>query len=108
MSSKYNRSNFIDTTNETGTLQYDFLNNSFSKFKFSRKTSPYRIAADDINPRMISLKVYGTYDYWWIILAYNNILDVYTEIVPGNLIEIPDIRDIEDFYNFNKKVTKHL
>ena len=62
---------------------------------------------DDVqNPDLLSLKIYGKQDYWWILCKINNIQDVWNDIKPGDIIIVPDISDIEDFYTRIKKKKK--
>jgi len=54
--------------------------------------------SDVMRPDLISYAVYGTVDYWWIILFVNDIDDPLTEIVAGDVLTIPNIADIYNFY----------
>lgn len=115
MANLFNRSNFIKTVNG----EKDFLLNSFSKFVWKRPFKNYRLVYEDyMRPDLISQKNYGTIDYWWIILLVNpTIEDIWndmaitidqetdypTALIPGEMISIPSILDIQDFYSFNKK-----
>jgi hypothetical protein len=38
---------------------------------------------------LISDAFYGDARYWWVIAQYNNILDPYSEIVPGLCLVVP-------------------
>lgn len=40
-------------------------------------------------PEYISQMVYGTTAYRWVVLQYNTILDINTELVPGAVIRLP-------------------
>ncbi len=40
-------------------------------------------------PDLLSYKAYGTTNYTWLILQYNNILDINTEFVVGKTYVIP-------------------
>ena len=40
-------------------------------------------------PDLLSYDVYGTPSYMWVILQYNNILDINTEFVEGASIVLP-------------------
>ena len=45
----------------------------------------------------ISFKHYNTYKLWWLICKFNNIVNPFTQLIPGSYIKIPKesfVRDI--------------
>lgn len=59
----------------------------------------YRVEdADLMRPDMISFKSYGTVSYWWLILFVNGVHDPFFDLVVSQLLDIPQIYDIYDFY----------
>ena len=42
-------------------------------------------------PDLISFKVYGTPDFWWVICAANKIIDPFEQLIAGKQIIIPII-----------------
>jgi hypothetical protein len=102
--SRFNRTNFypkvviensdgIDVNiNEFGNSYYDQF------FEIKRELTLYTIKQEDIQrPDLISFKIYGTDQYWWILMKYNQIADIWNEIVEGNIIYAPNVLDITDF-----------
>ena len=84
-----------------GIEQLDFLYNSLSDFVMEYSPGYYRVVTIDcMRPDFISYKVYGTVDFWWIILLVNGIEDPFTDLVEGMILEIPNKLDI---YKFQKK-----
>ena len=57
-------------------------------------------------PDLISHFVYENVDFWWIILEHNNIVDPYSELYTGRLLDIPSINDYYDFYNQFSRVKR--
>lgn len=118
--SNFNRSNFIKTVDG----EKDFLLNTFQFFKFKRAFTKYRLQVEDyMRPDLISKKVFGTNEYWWIILKVNpEFEDIWNDYVisdeievtapdaykVGELINIPNLLDIQEFYSFNKKTIDKL
>jgi hypothetical protein len=99
------RTNFYKTVTvvdgQTGELipQYDFLHNSLSNFVMNYNPQYYTVNEADIyRPDMISFKVYNTVVYWWLICYVNEIHDPYSDIYVGQLLIIPNILDIYDFF----------
>jgi len=43
------------------------------------------------------MEIYNNFQYWWIIMLYNNILKI-DELVSGLTLSYPDINDLEDLY----------
>lgn len=42
-------------------------------------------------PDKISFDVYGRTDLVWLVLDYNNIVDINTELIPGTWIKVPSV-----------------
>lgn len=93
------RTNFFNITTVNGNPEYDYLYNSLSRFTMSYPVSYYQIVeADVMRPDIISYKVYGVVDYWWIILYVNDIESPLTDMTSGTIIQIPNVLDIYNFY----------
>jgi hypothetical protein len=93
----------------------DFLSNiemtkgfGLAEYEKNGITFPtYTIIGTDINRvDIISLKVYGRTDYWWMLMRVNNILDPFNDLYIGQVLKTPPINMIEDFYNKAKTATK--
>ena len=46
-------------------------------------------AGMDGRPDLLSFKLYGTPDYWWLICAANKIIDPFEQLTAGKQIIIP-------------------
>jgi hypothetical protein len=103
--SRWNRTNFYDKSEVDGRLEPDFISNYYNKyFKINRPVQFYTISRDDIQrPDLISIRTLGDQKYWWIIAKYNQIDDVWNDLIPGDVIKIPNIQDIEEFFVVAKK-----
>lgn len=113
-------SKFIKTVNG----EKDFLLTSFQFYKFKRPFTQYRLQYDDyLRPDSISRKVYGSDEYWWIILKVNpEFEDIWNDFVVdedsevifpdafkiGMMINIPSILDIQEYFTFNKQQLEKL
>jgi Base plate wedge protein 53 len=96
-----NRTDFFNIITVNGNKEYDYLYNSLSGFVMNYPISYYQITESDVmRPDLISYKIYGTVDYWWLILFVNDIQDPLNDIKSGTIIKIPSILDI---YAFAKK-----
>jgi len=104
--SRWNRTNFVKTEVIDDKLYYHFINDYFDTcFVYNNEVQYYQLEDDDIqNPDLLSFKLYGKPDYWWIVCKINNIIDVWNDIIPGEVIVVPALADIENFYtNVRKK-----
>lgn len=94
-----NRLLFYSEFDNDGTKELDYLYNSLSNFEQNYESTYYRVKESDVyRPYLISYNLYGTVNYWWLICFVNNINDVFYELQVGMLLEIPNILDINDFY----------
>jgi len=94
-----NRTNFYNKVTNDSIEEYDYLHNTLSEFKTEYPIEYYRIEEGDlIRPDLISYKIYGTINFWWLIMMFNNIHDVFNEMQVGTLIKIPNQLDIYTFY----------
>ena len=103
LNNKYNRRNFVPVfTNTTyGVDELALSDSSWIRyFELKYPTTTYQLTyGDRQRPDLISFTVYAKADYWWIILKFNNIMDPFTELsTPGLILEIPNIKDIQDYY----------
>jgi len=93
-----NRTNFYHILTVDGIQELDFLWNSLSNFPREYPSGYYRVEAIDIlRPDIISYKVYGTVEFWWLILLVNGIENPFTDLLEGMILEIPNKLDIYEF-----------
>ena len=105
---------YIDTAYESD-IRYDlakFLrqeNDNYdpmtSQFLYSLKeltsAGQITVTVEEFRPDLLSYNVYNSCQYWWILLAYNNIIDV-RDLIAGKILLYPSVSDIESIY-FNLK-----
>lgn len=106
MATKYNRTNFLTKDKVNGINEYDLVSNSLNKFRFSNRKTYYKVTQEDIQrPDLIAIKAYQSREampYWFIIMYLNNIHDVWNDLTVGDVLLIPNEKDIEDFFIFNR------
>jgi len=98
--SRFNRTNFFPLDTIQGVGERDLVKNLFNDFFIARYPMRfYAIEKNDIaRPDLLSIKFYGTNDYWWIVCRVNKIDDVWNDLVVGQIIQVPEILDINDFF----------
>lgn len=105
--SKYNRTDFYVKNNINGIKENDLITNSFRDFTNSFSYQYYTLRQVDVRRfDILSLRFYRTDKYWWILAKTNNIDDLWNDAKGGDVIKVPDRRDIEDFYIKTTKLGK--
>ncbi len=69
----------------------------FYKLEKILPNGKYRVVNEQYNPSLVSYNIYGSTDYWWIIMIYNNIFS-FDDIILGLELQYPSIEDLEDLY----------
>jgi len=106
---KYRRTNFMTEEEVDGVLEQDLVKNNWELFEIKRPQTFFTVSRSYIQrPDLLSLKLYGKMSYWWLIFKSNNIDDAWNDLEVGDIISVPDIRDIEDFYSSVRKRRKIL
>lgn len=95
------RTDFYNKVTVNDIEEYDYLYNNISKLTLTYPVSYYRIQENDLmRMDLISFRVYGSSEYWWIIATINGVEDLFHDMEVGQLLTIPNKLDI---YNFYKK-----
>ncbi|MDD5220122.1 MAG: hypothetical protein PHV11_06130 [Candidatus Bipolaricaulis sp.] len=82
-----------------GAKELDFLDNPISSFEMRRTPAYYRVVQEDIGvPDLISWKNYNTERYWQVILVANKIISPFDDLEVGDIIMLPNLHDITEFY----------
>lgn len=75
--------------------QYDFGDFRMMRNILSLKeVGNYTITYNAFNPGLISYDLYGSTEYWMVLLYYNNIVDI-SELAPGKILTYPSKEDLE-------------
>lgn len=117
---KYSRTNYSTLEIVNGIAERDLVNSKFNDYSFKYPYKQYRLSYQDyMRPDIISYKLFGVSDYWWIILKCNpEIEDIWNDVAVeeeqedkypdairiNEFINIPDKRDIDEFYSFVRNV----
>jgi len=77
---------------------FDILDSYFiHKVKSLPIFGVYSVSFDEKRPELISYRIYGAIQYWYILMIYNNRISN-TEFSTGDQINYPSISDIEDLF----------
>ncbi len=81
----------------------DIFSSNLEKFVFDKNPTEYTIKTMDVqNFANLMTKLYGRSDVDDIVLSANNISHV-GDLNAGDIIFLPDLQDVQAFYNKNRK-----
>lgn len=101
---KFNRTNFYNTENVDAIQEKDLISNTTDVFDKKAEYDFYTVSdVDLLRPDLISVKLYGSDAYWWILMKANDIEDVWNDLYIGKVLVVPSFKDIEKYYTENKK-----
>lgn len=91
---RYEISKFLKSTENI----YDVLDSYFvSRLLKLPIHGFYNVQGEEKKPELLAYRIYGSVQYWWLLMLYNGILDN-EELVSGNNIKYPSLDDIENIY----------
>ena len=95
---RYDLAKFLRQENDN----YDPLTSQFLySLKELTSAGQVTVTVEEYRPDLLSFRVYDSCQYWWILLAYNDIVDV-RDLIAGRILLYPSVSDIESIY-FNLK-----
>jgi hypothetical protein len=100
MKPKFIRTNMYTKQITNGIDELDISNNIMDLFKVTKPLRYYQVGRyEDQRPDLICDNIYGNTDYWWILVQFNDIVDVFTELKEGMVLKVPSVKDINEFIN---------
>lgn len=107
MQNNFSITNIFKKDSPNGFQELVLFQNAFNGYKFERPMQTYRVKQQDLQrPDLLSLKTYGTENYWFVILWINDIEDPWNDLEEGDLIDIPDQLDVEEFFSYVRTFSK--
>lgn len=95
------RTEYLQKVIVDGILQYDLGSFDADGYEFGKDN--FLVVRDEeaCRPDLISLRAYGTMNYWWFLMWYNGITDIWNDLKrdPEHplIIKYPDIEAVRDF-----------
>lgn len=90
---RYDLAKFMRFTDNFDPLTSDLL----KELKGLASGGNHTISMDEGRPDKTALKLYGDFQYWWILLYYNDMTSV-SQYKRGTLIQYPDRDALENYY----------
>ena len=81
--------------------RFNYLSAKYKNMRFLvRASQTYLVTSKDMaNSFGIAFTIYGDRDYWWIVCTYNGIIDPITGFIPGRILQLPSLSDVNKFLN---------
>lgn len=78
---------------------YDFVNSWFlNKVMLLPTLGRYYIKDEENRPDLISYRIYGTTELWWLVLLYNDLVNN-GDVTIGKTIKYPSLSDLEALFH---------
>ena len=100
INNKLNITNFLDVVEIDGNIEWDLLNKNWELFQINNPITLHPVTLFEVQrPDFISFRVYGDSQYWWVLCKFNNIDDIWNDMKLDDVLLVPNLNDINDFYN---------
>ena len=77
---------------------YDILTSSFVKqLRALKSAGSISVLSQEVRPDLLAYDIYGSTQYYWIVMIYNDIIAV-EDIIIGTIIRYPNLNDVERIY----------
>tara|TARA_B100000700_G_scaffold311500_2_gene393635 strand:+ start:101917 stop:102783 length:867 start_codon:yes stop_codon:yes gene_type:complete len=87
---------------------YDILDSHFlAELARMPMAGTYVVVEDEGRPDVIAYKLFGSTEYWWILMAYNNLV-IPSQLVAGATIKYPNIQRLETMYGKLAAQERHV
>lgn len=86
-----------------GIAQYDLGSFDAEDYDFGKENLLTVRSVDRRRPDVLSYRAYGSMNYWWFLMWYNGICDVWNDLAENQVLKFPDIAVVDEFLNKVKK-----
>jgi hypothetical protein len=106
------RKEYLQKVLVDGVLQYDLGSFDADGYDFGKEN--FLVVRDNeaCRPDLISMRAYGTMNYWWFIMWYNGITDIWNDLRRDSddplILKYPDIDVVRDFLISVKKNDENI
>jgi|SRR5690554_7353315 hypothetical protein len=97
------RTNFLSKNIINGKHELDLGSLDFKDFDFG-DVKYYMVSEQDLcRPDLISFKIYGTSNYWWFLMWFNGISDIWNDLREDMVLKYPNIEFVRQAFKLYKK-----
>ena len=77
---------------------FDVLNSTFLEdVKKLKKRGVYIVTSEEGKPDLLSFRIYGSPQYWWVLMFYNSI-QTSDDLVTNMTIQYPSLNKLEELF----------
>lgn len=89
-----------------GVKELDYLQTPIIEMRIKAVRRVRVTQSTQYRPDLLSKQVFDDYNYGWLLMDFNNILDPYDELTAGKILEIPSLSEYFNFFNTNANFSK--
>lgn len=96
---RYDRGRFFRKETFDGKISFDILDGRIiDEFTSIKPMGVFYITNEVLSPDLIAFKLYNDERYWWLLMLYNNLVEV-DEIYPGMEFRYPAREAMDSMYS---------
>lgn len=100
------RTNYLNKELTNNIAEYDLGSFTMDDFNFGREQFLVVKAIDVARPDILSFRAYNTQNYWWFLMWYNGIMDIWNDLAEGVVLKYPSIEHVRMFLRTRAKKVK--
>lgn len=100
------RTNYLNIETVDGVSEYDLGSFSKGDFNFGPEYTLVVREKDIGRPDILSYRAYGTQNYWWFLMWYNGITDIWNDLASEMILVYPDVYYVREFLKQRMRKTK--
>lgn len=89
-----NRVNMMQKVTVDNVAQLDNSRVDFKNYDFGSVTYTFIRENERARPDLLSLRVFGTPNYWWFIMWFNGFSDPWYDMMPDTLVKVPQLNRV--------------
>lgn len=91
------RTNYLNLEHVDKNSEYDLGTMCKDGFDFGPERYLAVREQDECRPDLLSYRAYGTQNYWWFLMWYNGIMDIWNDLARDQILVYPDIEKVREF-----------
>lgn len=100
------RTNYLNIEKVDDVSEYDLACLKKDDFDFGPERAMVVKAREICRPDILSYRAYNTQNYWWFLMWYNGISDIWNDLCEGMVLVYPDIYYVREFLKERMQKTK--
>lgn len=98
-----NRENCLSEYIIDGVKQFDISENGMKDYDFGDYTWTTIKHNEAQRPDLLSNRIYGSDEYWWVVMQLNGFADAWNDIQPNTAVKVYNSERIKSYIQYRKK-----